>query len=267
MRAFLSTSRSIRRPFRLPAFILRPRLRSRRRASCGRRTRSVAASRRARCCNRACTSHTPETLPLPSFPRTGRITYTCVASTIFPVGRTVHRGNRGHALHLAIRSETTVIVDVFRRSTALPDPRRLSPRSASRYFLSIRNRGRVGEARLSSIDSLQRHARRRRLAARAFLRRAPGCELQYTRLDPPLPGRTQVSVPTIPLNDVLECFPEDKSPRPSALAPFRSDKYAPKAPKASTCGSPPNTGTFRCACGSTDAMASPWVSKSSPKSG
>jgi hypothetical protein len=174
------------------------------------------------------TADTPEALPLPSFPRTGRITFTLVyGRDQFPVGRTVQSWKiEGTRYQLASHSETTGVVDVFRSqhrtylSRGELTPQGLRPET----FLSSRNRGRGPEEARAQFDWTRAsvtlgaaHSQREQSLPRGSQDLVSF--MYQLALDPPPPGRTRVSVTNGSRLEtyVLEVLPEEKIDTPLGL--------------------------------------------------
>ena len=170
-------------------------------------------------------TYTPEAPPLPSFPRTGRITFSLVyGRDQFPVGRTVQSWKiEGTRYQLASRSETIGIIDVFRSqhrtylSRGELTPEGLRPET----FLSSRNRGRGLEEARAQFDWTRLSVK---LGTADSQREQPlprGSQdivsfMYQLALDPPQPGRTRVSVTNGSRLEtyVIEILPEEKIETP-----------------------------------------------------
>jgi len=174
------------------------------------------------------TAHGAEALPLPSFPRTGRITFTLVyGRDQFPVGRTVQSWKiEGTRYQLASRSETTSIVDVFRSqhrtylSRGELTPQGLRPET----FLSSRNRGRGPEEARAQFDWTRASVTLGAADSQREQSLPRGSQdlvsfMYQLAFDPPPPGRTRVSVTNGSRLEtyVLEVLPEEKIDTPLGL--------------------------------------------------
>lgn len=170
-------------------------------------------------------TYAPEAPPLPSFPRTGRITFSLVyGRDQFPVGRTVQSWKiEGTRYQLASRSETTGIVDVFRSQHRTYSSRGELTAEGFRpeTFLSSRDRGRGTEEARAQFDWAHGSVRLGALAAPREQSLPPGSQdlvsfMYQLALDPPRPGRMRVAVTNGSRLDTyeLEVLPEEKIETP-----------------------------------------------------
>jgi hypothetical protein len=148
-------------------------------------------------------TYTPEAPPLPSFPRTGRITYSLVyGRDQFPVGRTVQSWKiEGTRYQLASRSETTGIVDAFRSQhrTYLSRGELTHQGLRPETFLASRDRGRGIEEARAQFDWANGSVKLGAVAAPREQSLPPGSQdivsfIYQLALDPPRVGRMRIAV-------------------------------------------------------------------------
>lgn len=162
---------------------------------------------------------------LPTFPRSGRITFDIVyGRDRFPVARTVQSWKiDGARYQLASRSETTGIIDVFRSqhrtylSRGELTPEGLKPET----FLVSRNRGRGTEAARAQFDWARAAVTLGPAAAQREETLPQGTQdlvsfIYQLALDPPAPGTRRISVTNgMRLETyVLQVMPEEKIETP-----------------------------------------------------
>jgi hypothetical protein len=167
----------------------------------------------------------PAAPALPTFPRSGRITFDIVyGRDRFPVARTVQSWKiDGARYQLASRSETTGIIDVFRSqhrtylSRGELTPEGFKPET----FLMSRDRGRGTEEARAQFDWARAAVTLGPAAAQRQETLPQGAQdlvsfIYQLALDPPAPGTRRVSVTNGTRLDtyVLQVMPEEKIETP-----------------------------------------------------